>query len=81
MAAKKDEVLNFEKALTELNSIVEVMETGGLSLDDSLKQFEKGIKLTRQCQAALQEAEQKVKILMQKNGTETLVPYNDEPKE
>lgn len=81
MPAKKDEILNFEQALIELDSIVELMEAGGLSLDESLKQFEKGIKLTRQCQAALQEAEQKVKILLQKNATETLEPYKDGPTE
>ena len=78
MPLKKDEKINFEQALTELNSIVDAMETGGLSLDESLKQFEKGIKLTRQCQSLLQEAEQKVKILMQRDGNHSLESYQDE---
>tara|TARA_B100000676_G_C17460005_1_gene523304 strand:+ start:250 stop:498 length:249 start_codon:yes stop_codon:yes gene_type:complete len=56
--------LNFEAALSELESLVEKMESGELSLEESLKSFEKGIVLTRLCQKALSEAEQKVEILM-----------------
>lgn len=70
-----DNNVNFEQALTELNQIVANMEQGGLSLEDSLKQFEKGIQLTRICQQALQEAEQKVQILMAKNGEMELIDY------
>lgn len=65
---KKDEALNFEDALAELESIVQSMEQDELSLEESLASFEKGIQLTRQCQTALKEAEQKVQILMEKNG-------------
>jgi exodeoxyribonuclease VII small subunit len=56
--------LELEKAMGELENVVEQLETGELSLDKSLKQFEKGVKLSRECQQALTEAEQKVKILM-----------------
>jgi exodeoxyribonuclease VII small subunit len=59
---------DFEKSLAELEQIVERMEQGELSLDESLKQFERGVALTRSCQAALQQAEQKVDILLRKNG-------------
>ena len=54
---------DFEQALGELESLVERMEQGELSLDTSLKEFERGIALARQCQKALQEAEQKVRVL------------------
>ena len=48
----------------ELEQVVEQLEGGDLSLDKSLKQFEKGVKLSRDCQAALTNAEQKVQVLM-----------------
>jgi exodeoxyribonuclease VII small subunit len=54
------------------------MERGDISLEESLKAFERGINLTRTCQQALQEAEQKVQILLEKNGQQTLEPFNDE---
>lgn len=66
---------NFEKALEHLNLIVTEMEQGGLPLEKSLAQFEKGIALTRQCQKALQQAEQKVQILLDKAGEATLSDY------
>jgi exodeoxyribonuclease VII small subunit len=59
---------DFEKSLAELEQIVDRMEQGELSLDESLKQFERGIALTRSCQTALQQAEQKVEILLRKTG-------------
>jgi exodeoxyribonuclease VII small subunit len=55
--------IDLEKTLQELESIVETLEDGDLSLEQSLKHFEKGVKLSRECQAALRDAEQKVKIL------------------
>ena len=55
---------DLEKAMAELESVVEQLETGDLTLDKSLKQFEKGIRLSRECQAALEAAEQKVKMLL-----------------
>jgi exodeoxyribonuclease VII small subunit len=59
---------DFEKSLAELEQIVERMEQGELSLDESLKQFERGVALARSCQTALQQAEQKVEILLRKQG-------------
>jgi len=56
--------LNLEKAMGDLEQIVEQLEGGDLSLEKSLAQFEKGVKLSRECQAALTNAEQKVQILM-----------------
>ncbi len=55
---------DLEKAMAELESVVEQLETGDLTLDKSLKQFERGIRLSRECQAALETAEQKVKMLL-----------------
>lgn len=68
----------FEESLAELEQLVDQMEQGELSLEDSLKSFERGVALTRTCQKALQEAEQKVQILLEKNGTQTLEPFTDE---
>ncbi|MBF13665.1 MAG: exodeoxyribonuclease VII small subunit [Legionellales bacterium] len=55
---------DFESTLESLNSIIENMEKGDLSLEESIKQFEKGMSLTKACQQALSQAEQKVKILL-----------------
>jgi len=66
MPAKKS--VNLEKALNELEKLVEEMEQGNLSLEESLKRFEKGIALTSDCQQALQKAELKVQELIEKNG-------------
>ncbi len=77
MARKKNTAL-FEESLQELEEIVEQMEQGDITLEQSLKAFERGIKLTRTCQKALQEAEQKVQILLEKDGQQTLEPYTDE---
>jgi len=65
---KKKNDINFEKALEELEKIVEKLESGNLSLEESLKSFEKGISLTRKCRAHLSEAELKVKKLIEENG-------------
>ncbi|MGZ5578667.1 MAG: exodeoxyribonuclease VII small subunit, partial [Methylobacter sp.] len=54
------------------------LEQGDISLEESLQSFERGVFLTRTCQKALQEAEQKVQILIEKNGTQTLEPFTDE---
>lgn len=67
MAASKKS-LNFERNLEQLETLVTEMESGELSLEDSLSAFEKGIKLTRECQSALQTAEQKVQKLIEENG-------------
>lgn len=68
--------MNFETALNELETLIDKMETGQLSLEDSLQCFEEGIKLARHCQTSLKEAEQKVQILVQKdNGELALEPF------
>ena len=54
---------DLEKSLTELESIVEQLEEGEIPLEEALKQFEKGVKLSRDCQTALQAAEQRIKVL------------------
>ncbi len=59
---------NFEQALSDLEQLVEAMEQGDLSLEESLKQFETGIALASSCQQSLQKAEQKVEQLIEKNG-------------
>jgi exodeoxyribonuclease VII small subunit len=56
--------MDFEKNLSRLEEIVQKMEKGELALEDSLKLFEEGVKLSRECQARLSEAENKVKVLM-----------------
>jgi len=56
----KSSKIDFEKTLAELESVVARMEQGELSLEDSLKEYERGIALTRACQKALAEAEQRV---------------------
>jgi exodeoxyribonuclease VII small subunit len=64
--------------MEELEKLVEQMERGDISLEESLKSFERGIRLPRTCQQALQDAEQKVQILLEKNGQQTLEPFTDE---
>ena len=68
---------DFEKSLAELELLVARMEDGKSSLEDSLRDFEAGVKLTRQCQQALNEAQQRVQVLMQQDGAETTVPLAD----
>tara|TARA_B110000091_G_scaffold200744_1_gene231748 strand:+ start:355 stop:594 length:240 start_codon:yes stop_codon:yes gene_type:complete len=65
---KKQTKFDFEMALEELEALVSSMEDGELSLEESLQAFEKGIKLTRECQTALKNAEQKVQVLLNENG-------------
>lgn len=61
---------NFEQQLSELETLVEQMENGDISLEDSLKSFEKGIKLARSCQKSLKEAELKVKVLLSEDDSD-----------
>ncbi len=68
MTAKKP--VNLEKALADLESLVDELESGDLPLEKAMKKFEEGIKPTRSCQAALKDAEQKVEILLKSAGGE-----------
>ena len=81
LTKRQKKTADFETALAELETLVEKMEQGDLTLDESLKQFERGVQLTRSCQQALQEAEQKVQILLEKGGQQTLEPLesDDQP--
>lgn len=60
--------MSFEEALLELEGIVEKLEKGQLPLDESLMLFEKGIKLVRECNDKLKNAQQKVEQLIEENG-------------
>ncbi len=72
---RKTKSPDLEAALAEINTVIEQMEQGELSLEQSLAQFERGITLIKQCQKILQEATQKVQVLITNNGQETLEPY------
>ena len=61
--AKTSEAIDFETTLKQLEELVQQMESGELGLEESLKAFERGVKLTRQCQTALKNAELKVQTL------------------
>lgn len=73
--------LDFEHALKELEALVTRMEQGDISLEDSLQHFERGIELTRACQNALKEAEQKVQILLEKDGALVEQPFDQQPEQ
>jgi exodeoxyribonuclease VII small subunit len=60
--------IDFETALRDLEELVDRLEQGDLPLEESLAAFERGVKLTRSCQTAIKEAEQKVEILLKKSG-------------
>ena len=70
--------LDFEASLSELESLVERMEKGELSLEDALKDFERGVELTRDCQLALNRAEQKVQQLVDEDGQIQLIPFESD---
>lgn len=76
--AKKETKIDFEASLKELEALVEKMEQGEQSLEQSLKDFERGVALTRTCQQALREAEQKVHILTGKDEESALQEFEGE---
>lgn len=76
--ARKQKTPPFEEAMKELEGLIESMEQGDLSLDESLKSFERGVALTRICQASLQEAEQKVRILNGETQDAKLESFSDD---
>jgi exodeoxyribonuclease VII small subunit len=67
--------VDFETSMRDLETIVERLEKGDLSLEESLAAFERGVLLTRSCQAALKEAEQKVEILLKKSGESVVADF------
>jgi exodeoxyribonuclease VII small subunit len=72
---KSSKTPSFEEAMTELEGLVETMEQGELSLEESLKCFERGVALTRTCQQVLKEAEQKIRILSNNDQDADLEPF------
>lgn len=78
MPAKKNLTPDFETAMKELEQIVESMENDQLTLDESLKQFERGVELSRICQNSLKQAEQKVEQLVKKHGELVIEPFDSE---
>lgn len=66
---------DFEAAMRDLEELVERLEQGDLPLEESLAAFERGVMLTRACQTALKEAEQKVEILLKKAGEPSVEPF------
>jgi exodeoxyribonuclease VII small subunit len=77
--ARKKVSADFEHSLADLQALVERLENGELSLEDSLSSFEQGIRLTRDCQAALAQAEQKVQMLLERDGELQQVAFDPEP--
>jgi exodeoxyribonuclease VII small subunit len=76
MATKKPENMSFEAAIKELDGLVNQLESGDLALDDALKNFERGISLARAGQSKLNDAEQRVNILMQNDESHELSEFN-----
>ncbi|GAB2666160.1 exodeoxyribonuclease VII small subunit [Vibrio panuliri] len=81
MASKKPENMTFESTIEELDSIVEDLENGDLALDEALKKFERGISLARAGQTKLNDAEQRVSILLQNDDDAPLSQFNQQPEE
>jgi exodeoxyribonuclease VII small subunit len=77
MAKIENNLKDFEKAMQQLEKIVNTMESGELGLEDSLNQFEQGIKLAKSCQDTLSEAESRVEQLIEKNGLQQTIPFED----
>ena len=72
---KNKKAVDFEQQLENLEALVESLESGDLSLEDSLKSFETGIKVARECQQALKTAEQKVELLMRQGDELASQPF------
>jgi exodeoxyribonuclease VII small subunit len=79
--ARKAAEFDFEKALGELEDLVEKMEQGDLGLEESLKHFERGIALTKACRKALADAEQRVQVLTGDRDAEDAEPFAPPPAE
>lgn len=77
MTKKATKLPDLETSLEEITGLIEKMEEGDLSLEQSLASFERGVTLIKHAQKILQDAEQKVQILMQNNGEEELEDYEN----
>ena len=78
MSPSDKSIKDFEKSLLNLEQIVQKMENGELGLEESLKQFEKGIQLAKSCQNALSSAELKVNQLIEQNGLQKTLPFDEQ---
>ena len=78
MNEKSKQTAGFEQALGELETLVEQLESGDLSLDQSLKQFKRGVELTRQCQGILDQAQQVVEQLLDPDDESSAVPFESD---
>jgi exodeoxyribonuclease VII small subunit len=77
--SKEIEKLSFEKAIEELEDIVDSLEEGGLSLEDSLDKFSRGIKLIKYCNEKLSETEKKIEVLIKEDDElQKIVPFEEE---
>jgi len=79
VAKSKGETVDLEQSLGELERLVEQLEQGDLPLESSLELFEHGVGLTRRCQTALRDAEQRVEKLLDNDGEPQIVPLEQEP--
>ena len=79
--ARDSKAPDFEQALAELEGLVERLERGDLPLDEALKAFERGVALTRHCQTSLEAAQQKVEILLKRNGQAQVEPFEESADE
>ena len=75
------ETPDFERSLSELESLVERLERGDLPLEEALKTFERGVELTRHCQISLKAAQQKVEILLKRSGQTAAIESFAVPEE
>ncbi len=75
MTADAPGTFDFEQALADLEALVEQLEDGNMPLEQSLQAFEKGVRLTRDCQQALDQAEQRVQLLVEENGNVLAMPF------
>ncbi|MGC9422570.1 MULTISPECIES: exodeoxyribonuclease VII small subunit [Vibrio] len=80
MASKKPENMSFEATIEELDNLVEQLESGDIALDEALKKFERGIALARSGQTKLDEAEQRVSILLRNSDDAPLTDFTDLPE-
>jgi exodeoxyribonuclease VII small subunit len=78
---KTEPLPDFEQSLSELEVLVAKLEQGDVPLEEALKTFERGVALTRQCQTALRTAQQKVEVLLARNGEETVESFDDEEED
>ena len=81
MSDSKDQLKDFENSLQQLEKIVGQMESGELGLEESLRRFEQGIKLARSCQDTLANAELRVEQLIEKNGLQQTVAFEDQDED